>query len=142
LISHSFDIGTFPSSGGALQALLASGRLTLIRSDSLSALLAEWPTLRDNIASNAELLVLNREAGIQDYLVQAGVPISRIASTLDWLDRPRNKFDFDPITLLSSVTLESVFATRAVRSGFLEDAYRTARAHVSETIRLLRAGLD
>jgi len=86
LIDHSFDVGTFPSSGGALQALLGSGRLSLIRSDSLSALLAEWPTLRDNIASNAELQVLNREAEIQDYLVQAGVPISRIASTLGWLD--------------------------------------------------------
>ncbi len=58
LINDSFNLGVFASAGGALQALLASGGLSLIQSDSLSALLAEWPRLRESIAANEELLVL------------------------------------------------------------------------------------
>ena len=92
--------------------------------------------------AHAELLVQNREEEIQDYLVQTGIPTSRIASNLEWLDLPRSRFDFDPIVVLSSVAVESMFVNRIVRLRFLEDAYRTAFAHVSETIRLLRSGLD
>lgn len=142
LINHSFNVGVFASEGGALQALLASGGLSLIRSDSLSALLAEWPSLRESIGADVDLLVLNREQEIQDYLVQVGIPISRIASNLEWLDIPETKFDFDARTLLASVALESMFVTRVVRLRFLEEAYLIAQAHVAETVRLLQANLE
>jgi hypothetical protein len=142
LINDSFNVGVFASAGGALQALLASGGLSLIQSDSLSALLAAWPSLRASIAANEEILVLNREEEIQDYLVQAGVPISRVASNLDWLDIPQTKFDLDAATLLSSVEMESMFVTRIIRLTLLNEAYTAAQEHVSKILRFLDLELD
>ncbi len=71
-----------------------------------------------------------------------GIPISRIAGNLEWLDIPETKFDFDARTLLASVALESMFVTRVVRLRFLEEAYLIAQAHVAETVRLLQANLE
>lgn len=141
LINTSFDVGVFSPQGGAVQALLASGELPLLQSDSLSVLLAGWPVLVDVLRSDSERLSLNREERIHESLLRLGVPTAQIARHLDWVDLPASGFSLDPNAVLSDVGLENAFVSRAVRSRFLERAYHEALTSTAEIIRRLEADL-
>jgi hypothetical protein len=66
---------------GTLQALLASGRLELIRNRELRSRLAAWPNIMSDIRDN-ELARREFEVGVLlPYQVSAGVPLSRAFST-------------------------------------------------------------
>jgi hypothetical protein len=99
LINESFDVGTFTPHGGAVEALLASGELSLIQNHELSAMLSQWPVASNSLHDLAESQARNREE-LHIYLARSGVPVSRIAENLDWLEIPRSKFEFDPESVL------------------------------------------
>jgi hypothetical protein len=132
LINESFDVGTFTPHGGAVEALLASGELSLIRNQELSTMLSQWPVVSNSLHDLAGLQARNREE-LHIYLARSGVPVSRIAENLDWLHIPRSKFEFDPEKVLSAVGIETYLVSRAVRIGFLRDQY-TAALNTAETI--------
>jgi hypothetical protein len=124
-INQSFDVGTFTPHGGAVQALLASGELSLIRNHELSNLLSQWPLLSNSLHDLAEFQATNREE-LHYYLARLGVPVSRIAENLAWLDIPRSRFEFDAESFLSDVGIETYLVSRAVRIGFLREQYASA----------------
>jgi hypothetical protein len=140
LINGSFDVGTFTPHGGAVQALLASGELSLMQNHELSALLSQWPVLSNSIHDLAEFQATNREE-LHYYLVRLGVPVSRIAENLAWLNLPRSKFEFDPEKVLSDVGLETYFVSRAVRIGILRQQYASALETAETIISLLESEL-
>jgi len=141
LLIRSLDVGLFSPEGGAVQALLASGELALLRSDSLSVLLAGWPVLADAIRIDSERLALNRDERISDGLLRVGAPASNIARLNERVRIPEGKFRLDPRAVLGDVGLERVFVSRARRSQFLERKIRRALASTAEIIRHLVADL-
>jgi len=140
-INESFNVGTFSPHGGAVQAVLASGELSLLQNHELAALLSQWPVLTNSLHDLAEFQATNREE-MHYYLVQLGVPVSRIAENLTWLDLPRSKFEFDAEKVLSDVGIETYFVSRAVRIGFLRQKYASALEAAEAIISLLENDLS
>lgn len=141
LINESFDVGTFTPHGGAVEALLASGELSLIQNHELSAMLSQWPVASNLLHDLAESQARNREE-LHIYLARSGVPVSRIAENLDWLEIPRSKFEFDPESVLVDMGIETYLVSRAVRLGFLRDQYTAALKSAEAIITLLETDLS
>jgi hypothetical protein len=141
LINESFDVGTFTPHGGAVEALLASGELSLIQNHELSAMLSQWPVASNLLHDLAESQARNREE-LHIYLARSGVPVSRIAENLDWLEIPRSKFEFDPESVLVDMGIETYLVSRAVRLGFLRDQYTAALKSAEAIITLLEKDLS
>lgn len=141
LINESFDVGTYTPHGGAVAALLASGELSLIENRELSAMLSQWPVVSNTLHDLAQLQARNREE-LHIYLARSGVPVSRIAENLGWLDIPRSKFNFDPDKVLGDVGIETYLVSRAVRIGFLRDQYTAALNNADAIITLLKKDLS
>ncbi len=76
------------------------------------------------------------------YLVKLGVPVSRIAGNLTWLNLPHSKFEFDTEKVLSDVGIETYFVSRAVRIGFLRQQYASALESAETIISLLENDLS
>jgi len=141
LINTSFNVGAPAFAGGALVSLLGSGDLSLIRDTELSAALAGWPLLNDRMLESSRLLTRNREEEITDYFVSVGVPISRIASNLEWLEIPESRFALVTRPLLEDPAFESMFISRATRSRFLADAYVAGLEEARRIVGLLQQHL-
>lgn len=123
-----------------LETLLASGELSLIQNHELSAMLSQWPVVSNSLHELSELQARNREE-LHIYLARTGVPVSRIAENLDWLNIPRSKFAFDPREVLADTGIETFLVSRAVRLGFLRDQYMAALNDAEVIISLLEKNL-
>jgi hypothetical protein len=141
LINESFNVALFAPQGGAVQAVIDSGELSLLRNPELKELLAQWPVVTNTLSDATAFQAANREQVVQ-RMVQSGFPLSRIAGSFEWLDLPQTDFAYEADAFLSDVGFENYMVSRALRLGFLRQQYELALGTAEAIIRQLDKDLE
>jgi hypothetical protein len=137
LINSSYDVGIYLSQGGALSAILSSGDILLIRDDSLSYLLAQWPLVVEELRSDHAILVASREQELRMRNIALGIPESAVAMHLEGLNLPPTRFRFNPSTFLGDAGIESMLVSRLIRLRLLDERAKSAVHHVDRILERL-----
>ena len=137
LIDRSFRLGTVELKTGSVQALLASGELTAIKSPALKALIAGWPAEVADLRAQTRLMEENREL-IIDYLHDR-LPTLDVAHNTGQMERyPHSSFSVSAERFQRDMRVEGLFGNRGM---MIEDTDRIVVAlHelASQAIQLLR----
>jgi len=114
-------VNTLEVPAGALNSLLASGELRLVRSDSLRAALARWPALVADVRENYDWQRQTTDGVLIPHIapyISVRSALSRLAFT-DW---GPSDFDLDPALLQRDPVFEGLLTLGAARqqAGLVE----------------------
>lgn len=137
-----FRLGRANLPSGALDALMASGNLSLIADPDLAAHLAAWPAAVAEVYENAGWLVEQREDRLVPFLTQyvGGLWIGTRSGLLS--NFPTTRFPPRIEGLFSDRGLESNLSNAAVRMQVLRDRYLTLGREADAIMALIDERLD
>jgi hypothetical protein len=115
LLQRTLNFGGGAPNHTALASVLAAGNPQIEESDSLVALLGNWPAYMEDIEGDYAHLERNRDIELQGALIDIG--IAGIAATpfVERLGLPPPSFSFDSERLVRSVSVYAALSYRALR---------------------------
>ena len=136
-----FRLGRANLPSGALEALMASGDLSLVDDADLAARLAAWPAAAAEVYENAGWLVDQREDRLVPFLNQyvGGLWTATRSGLLD--DFPPTQFPPRVVQLFSDPGLESNLSNAAVRIRIIRNRYSNLRREADAIVALIDARL-
>ena len=136
------DWRNFDPTVGRVDALLGSGQIALLRSDSLQAALASWPTVLDDMEENERLIVAVVTDRILPYLATRYplVVTDQRGGIIEPL-RP-NPFSVQRRALLADLEFANLVEDRWVQTRFATVDGEPVRRLIDEILRLIDGQLD
>lgn len=136
-LSRSLNVGIFTTQDPVLTAMLASGELIDLRSDSLMARLSEWRDRTGHLRTDSEHLERNRQEMIFGRFIELGEPFGGFPDDMpEWATR----FDQREMSvLLTDPALRVIFVLRLNRNIRLARDYRAAIAEARSIAALIEA---
>ena len=127
---------------GRLDALLASGQIALVQSDSLQAALSSWPAVLGDLQENEQMMV----DFVQDRLtphLDDRFPLLAMDQRFDLIHPLReNPFPVRRRALLADLTFANLVEDRWVMTAFLMQDAEPVRQQIDEILRLVDGQLD
>ena len=135
----SFRPGRVHLPSGALDALLASGELSLIADHELGRRLAAWPSLAAEAFANAGLLVEDRERDLAPFVHRyvGGLHLGHRTGLLEGF--PPSRFPFAVTPLFADPLLEGHLSNRAIRIQVTLLRYQQLAAEADTIISLIQS---
>ena len=135
-----FYSGVFYPKKGALDDLISSGSLKIIKNHILRKKLSSWNPIVEQIK--------NREKGVSDYIAGIQILIHKKGSWLNvdntstsWTATsaafPESGFDVDNRDLLNDLEFENLVETEIIQMGILTDVLKEGLKLVTEILNLL-----
>ena len=136
-----FRLGRLNLSSGALDALMASGRLGLLSDPELTEQLAAWPAALAEVYENASWLVESQEQRLVPTIHRyaGGLWTARRSGLLE--DFPATRFAPQIGPMFSDSRLESALANQAVRIRVTQDRYEQLAHRAGSILALIDASL-
>ena len=137
-----FRLGRANLPSGALDALMASGSLSLIADPDLAVHLAAWPAAVAEVYENASWLVAHREERFVPFLTEyvGGLWTAQRSGLLN--DFRTTRFPPRIGALFSDPRLENNLSNAAVRMRIIENRYLTLGREAQAIIALIDERLD
>ena len=140
LLVTALEFELYVPADGRLDALLASGRIGLVQSDSLQGALASWKSIVQAMRGDERRLGDQVYEHVLPYL-RDRVPLLSMDSSTGFLDTPPSRFPRDYGVLLADVRFENLVEERWVNGHFLLVTLGTLREATVEILRLIDARL-
>ena len=140
LDSLMFSLGWLPSytpKDGALNSILTSGKISLIKNNELNSKLASWNSLMNqyNMALNWS------EKDVFDMVlpyIQKKYPLKRALKFFNSDTKIKSKFKFSQEALLSDMEFETIVAERIIDASDSYDAAKDLYEFQSEILKLIK----
>jgi len=127
---------------GRIDALLGSGQIALVRSDSLQAALASWPTVLANMEENERLVVDGVTERVIPYLASR-YPLAVVDARVGIIEPARpNAFPVRRRALLTDLEFANLVEDRWVQTEFAVADGEPVRQLIEDILRLIDAELD
>ncbi|MDH5589071.1 MAG: hypothetical protein OEZ65_06865 [Gemmatimonadota bacterium] len=137
LVYRLSNVFTYDPDLGGLNSLIASGRLGIIRNDSLRIALAAWPDLVEDLGENEREEWRHSFDILQPYLVEKGVRLETLHSIggLRRLSATGEAVDYSPV--LDDPRFAQLLGSRIVHLHDLLDEVETVRRAIQDIVRLI-----
>ena len=127
---------------GRIDALLGSGQIALVRSDSLQTALASWPTVLDNMEENERMAVDGVTERVIPYLASR-YPLAVVDARGGIIEPVRpNAFPVRRRALLTDLEFANLVEDRWVQTEFTVADGEPVRQLIEDILRLIDAELD
>ncbi|WP_412067268.1 hypothetical protein [Rubrivirga sp. IMCC43871] len=139
LLQSSIDWLDFDPTVGRVDALLGSGQIALVRSDSLQAALASWPTVLANMEENERMAADIVTGRMLPYLASR-YPLVVVDASAGLVEPARpNAFPIDRRALLTDLTFANLVEDRWAQSTLAIRDGEPVRELIEALLRLLDA---
>lgn len=139
LIFYMGRVWTYDPVRGGLNSLIASGRLGILRSDSLRIALAAWPDLVNDLAENEREEWDHIYEDLQPYLIEKGVRTDVLLAGRALRRVADEDFVIDVSPVLSDPVFAEMVASRIAHLHDLLDEVQTVRSSIEDIVRLIEA---
>ena len=127
---------------GRLDALLASGQIALLQSDSLQAALSSWPAVLADLQENEQMMTNFVQDRLTPYLDDR-FPLLAMDQRFGLIQPLReNPFPVRRRALLSDLTFANLVEDRWVMTAFLMEDAEPVRSQIEAILRLIDADLE
>lgn len=141
MVSAMLSVGTparLPE--GTLNALISSGGLSLLRSDSLRAGLAGWAAFRRTVVEDTEALRDLTSQRIIPWLWEQGIPLRTVDVRTGYHEGlGASPFPYDPVALFSDPYFENLANEKLIMFETNLSRLSEVQEHVTLVLRLLAA---
>ena len=142
LLSIMFDYFAFDPASGAMDEVISSGQLNIIRSSELKNEISNWSRMLKDTQTDIDIANKYLFEEMIVYLSKYGnissIPIdARLRGRTEMQPRPKSSFDFDYQTIMSSPEFENMVSWHAVNLVYIVNEYVTFQAYLKDMLKLM-----
>jgi hypothetical protein len=147
LLSVTLDYFSFDANSGAINEIINSGQLNIIRNEELKNLISNWSGINEDTQRDVDIANNHAFDKIITYLAKHGnisnLPIgNNILQKTNLRPKPISSFEVDYENLMNSTEFENLVSWHSVNMLYILNEYMFFKSYIEKIIDLIDSEID